>query len=154
MMTFKHFARLWCWNITTRFFTLFFPPLIDIFFVFCDLFIIKKSNFILASDLYDVQSFVEQRKTLLALEKEDEEERNKTIENLKTALRTQPMRWPKRLEQQINTLTSTLKTMADPKDEKQMNTLNYNSLCYRASVLRLHDYQVSIWCCTLPRRSK
>ena len=34
-----------------------------------------------------------QRKTLLALEKEDEEERNKTIESLKTALRTQPMRW-------------------------------------------------------------
>lgn len=33
-----------------------------------------------------------QRKTLLALEKEDEEERNKTIESLKTALRTQPMR--------------------------------------------------------------
>uniref|UniRef100_A0A3B3WVE2 Dishevelled associated activator of morphogenesis 1b n=1 Tax=Poecilia mexicana TaxID=48701 RepID=A0A3B3WVE2_9TELE len=31
------------------------------------------------------------RKTLLALEKEDEEERNKTIESLKTALRTQPM---------------------------------------------------------------
>lgn len=34
--------------------------------------------------------------------------------------------------------------MADPRDEKQMNTLNYNSLWYRASVLRLHDYQVSI----------
>lgn len=33
-----------------------------------------------------------QRKILLALEKEDEEERNKTIESLKTALRTQPMR--------------------------------------------------------------
>uniref|UniRef100_A0A7N6ATZ1 Dishevelled associated activator of morphogenesis 1b n=1 Tax=Anabas testudineus TaxID=64144 RepID=A0A7N6ATZ1_ANATE len=33
------------------------------------------------------------RKTLLALEKEDEEERNKTIESLKTALRTQPMRF-------------------------------------------------------------
>ncbi len=33
-----------------------------------------------------------QRKTLLALEKEEEEERNKTIESLKTALRTQPMR--------------------------------------------------------------
>lgn len=72
-------------------FTLFFFFLIEIF-VFCDLFIIKKINFILASDLYDVQSFAEQRKTLLALEKEDEEERNKTIENLKTALRTQPMR--------------------------------------------------------------
>lgn len=70
----------------------FFFSLIDICFVFCDLFIIKKINFILASDLYDVQSFAEQRKTLLALEKEDEEERNKTIENLKTALRTQPMR--------------------------------------------------------------
>lgn len=155
MMTFKHFARLWCWNITTRFLHFFFFFfLIDICFVFCDLFIIKKINFILASDLYDVQSFAEQRKTLLALEKEDEEERNKTIENLKTALRTQPMRWPKSLEQQINTLTSTLKTMADPRDEKQRNTLNYNSLWYRASVLRLHDYQVSIWCCTLPRRSK
>ncbi|XP_061668597.1 disheveled-associated activator of morphogenesis 1-like isoform X2 [Syngnathoides biaculeatus] len=33
------------------------------------------------------------RKTLLALENVDEEERNKTIENLKTALRTQPMRF-------------------------------------------------------------
>ncbi|XP_061126223.1 disheveled-associated activator of morphogenesis 1b isoform X4 [Syngnathus typhle] len=33
------------------------------------------------------------RKTLLALEKEDEEERNKTVESLKTALRTQPMRF-------------------------------------------------------------
>ncbi|KFO85170.1 Disheveled-associated activator of morphogenesis 1, partial [Buceros rhinoceros silvestris] len=32
------------------------------------------------------------RKTLIALEKEDEEERNKTIESLKTALRTKPMR--------------------------------------------------------------
>ncbi|CAB1331125.1 unnamed protein product, partial [Coregonus sp. 'balchen'] len=31
------------------------------------------------------------RKTLIALEMEDEEERNKTIESLKTALRTQPM---------------------------------------------------------------
>lgn len=39
--------------------------------------------------------FFDKRKTLLALEKEDEEERNKTIESLKTALRTQPMRWPK-----------------------------------------------------------
>ncbi|XP_044292470.1 disheveled-associated activator of morphogenesis 1 isoform X2 [Varanus komodoensis] len=33
------------------------------------------------------------RKSLLALEKEDEEERNKTIESLKTALRTKPMRF-------------------------------------------------------------
>lgn len=33
-----------------------------------------------------------QRKSLIALEKEDEEERNKTIESLKTALRTKPMR--------------------------------------------------------------
>ncbi|NWX18213.1 DAAM1 protein, partial [Aegotheles bennettii] len=32
------------------------------------------------------------RKSLIALEKEDEEERNKTIESLKTALRTKPMR--------------------------------------------------------------
>lgn len=37
-------------------------------------------------------AFTLQRKTLLALEKEEEEERNKTIESLKTALRTQPMR--------------------------------------------------------------
>jgi len=36
--------------------------------------------------------FILQRKTLLALEMEEEEERNKTIESLKTALRTQPMR--------------------------------------------------------------
>ncbi|XP_077443156.1 disheveled-associated activator of morphogenesis 1b isoform X1 [Stigmatopora argus] len=33
------------------------------------------------------------RTTLQALEKEDEEERNKTVESLKTALRTQPMRF-------------------------------------------------------------
>ncbi|XP_043930395.1 disheveled-associated activator of morphogenesis 1 isoform X2 [Protopterus annectens] len=33
------------------------------------------------------------RRTLLALEQEDEEERSKTIESLKTALRTQPMRF-------------------------------------------------------------
>ncbi|XP_043372066.1 disheveled-associated activator of morphogenesis 1 isoform X3 [Dermochelys coriacea] len=33
------------------------------------------------------------RKSLIALEKEDEEERNKTIESLKTALRTKPMRF-------------------------------------------------------------
>ncbi|NXE76491.1 DAAM1 protein, partial [Cochlearius cochlearius] len=32
------------------------------------------------------------RKSLIALEKEDEEDRNKTIESLKTALRTKPMR--------------------------------------------------------------
>ncbi|NXK12573.1 DAAM2 protein, partial [Herpetotheres cachinnans] len=32
------------------------------------------------------------RKSLIALEKEDEDERNKTIESLKTALRTKPMR--------------------------------------------------------------
>lgn len=39
-----------------------------------------------------VSVFVAQRTTLAALEKEDEQERNKTIESLKTALRTQPMR--------------------------------------------------------------
>ncbi|XP_063296134.1 disheveled-associated activator of morphogenesis 1 isoform X2 [Pelobates fuscus] len=33
------------------------------------------------------------RRTLLAMEKEDEDERNKTIESLKTALRTKPMRF-------------------------------------------------------------
>ncbi|XP_053922683.1 disheveled-associated activator of morphogenesis 1 isoform X2 [Cuculus canorus] len=33
------------------------------------------------------------RRSLIALEKEDEEERNKTIESLKTALRTKPMRF-------------------------------------------------------------
>ncbi|MEE6494065.1 hypothetical protein FKM82_017011 [Ascaphus truei] len=33
------------------------------------------------------------RRTLLALEKEEEDERNKTIESLKTALRTKPMRF-------------------------------------------------------------
>nr|XP_020658161.1 disheveled-associated activator of morphogenesis 1 isoform X2 [Pogona vitticeps] len=33
------------------------------------------------------------RKSLIALEKEDEEDRNKTIESLKTALRTKPMRF-------------------------------------------------------------
>lgn len=36
--------------------------------------------------------WLSQRKSLIALEKEDEEERNKTIESLKTALRTKPMR--------------------------------------------------------------
>lgn len=44
------------------------------------------------AQMFVVEFFAEQRKTLLALEKEDEEERNKTIESLKTALRTQPMR--------------------------------------------------------------
>ncbi|XP_055041669.2 disheveled-associated activator of morphogenesis 1b isoform X2 [Misgurnus anguillicaudatus] len=41
----------------------------------------------------DQLSSMAARKTLLALEKEEEEERNKTIESLKTALRTQPMRF-------------------------------------------------------------
>lgn len=96
-MTFKHFAHLCGAEILQPdFYTFlkvfFFFPLLTFLLFFYDPFIIKKINFILASDLYDVQSFVEQRKTLLALEKEDEEERNKTIENLKTALRTQPMR--------------------------------------------------------------
>uniref|UniRef100_A0A3Q2XPV9 Dishevelled associated activator of morphogenesis 1b n=1 Tax=Hippocampus comes TaxID=109280 RepID=A0A3Q2XPV9_HIPCM len=40
-----------------------------------------------------LNSMAAQRKTLAALEKEDEQERNKTIESLKTALRTQPMRF-------------------------------------------------------------
>ncbi|XP_065113238.1 disheveled-associated activator of morphogenesis 1b isoform X2 [Paramisgurnus dabryanus] len=41
----------------------------------------------------DQLSSMAARKTLLALENEEEEERNKTIESLKTALRTQPMRF-------------------------------------------------------------
>ncbi|XP_056619921.1 disheveled-associated activator of morphogenesis 1b isoform X1 [Triplophysa dalaica] len=41
----------------------------------------------------DQLSSMAARKTVLALEKEEEEERNKTIESLKTALRTQPMRF-------------------------------------------------------------
>lgn len=45
-----------------------------------------------ASSVSMASRFILQRKTLLALEKEEEEERNKTIESLKTALRTQPMR--------------------------------------------------------------
>ncbi|KAL4641813.1 disheveled-associated activator of morphogenesis 1-like isoform X1 [Arapaima gigas] len=41
----------------------------------------------------DLLNSMAARKSLIALEKEDEEERSKTIENLKTALRTQPMRF-------------------------------------------------------------
>jgi len=41
---------------------------------------------------FSFTSFLLQRKSLIALEKEEEEERNKTIESLKTALRTKPMR--------------------------------------------------------------
>jgi len=43
--------------------------------------------------IYLYVKYHHQRKSLLALDKEDEEERNKTIESLKTALRTQPMRY-------------------------------------------------------------
>lgn len=39
-----------------------------------------------------MEAFHSQRKTLLALEDEDEQGRHKIVEDLKTALRTQPMR--------------------------------------------------------------
>uniref|UniRef100_A0A8C7PGU5 Disheveled-associated activator of morphogenesis 1 n=1 Tax=Oncorhynchus mykiss TaxID=8022 RepID=A0A8C7PGU5_ONCMY len=64
------------------------------------------------------------RKTLLALEKEDEEERNKTIESLKTALRTQPMRFVTRFIDLdgLTCILNFLKTMDYETTESQIHT--------------------------------
>uniref|UniRef100_A0AAX7SFX6 Dishevelled associated activator of morphogenesis 1b n=1 Tax=Astatotilapia calliptera TaxID=8154 RepID=A0AAX7SFX6_ASTCA len=64
------------------------------------------------------------RKTLLALEKEDEEERNKTIENLKTALRTQPMRFVTRFIDLdgLTCILNFLKSMDYDTTESQIHT--------------------------------
>uniref|UniRef100_A0A3P8WZB3 Dishevelled associated activator of morphogenesis 1b n=1 Tax=Cynoglossus semilaevis TaxID=244447 RepID=A0A3P8WZB3_CYNSE len=64
------------------------------------------------------------RKTLLALEKEDEEERNKTIENLKTALRTQPMRFVTRFIDLdgLTCILNFLKSMDYETTESQIHT--------------------------------
>ncbi|KAJ0060838.1 hypothetical protein NL108_001693 [Boleophthalmus pectinirostris] len=64
------------------------------------------------------------RKTLLALEKEEEEERNKTIESLKTALRTQPMRFVTRFIDLdgLTCILNFLKTMDYETTESQIHT--------------------------------
>uniref|UniRef100_A0A8C1CC24 Dishevelled associated activator of morphogenesis 1a n=2 Tax=Cyprinus carpio TaxID=7962 RepID=A0A8C1CC24_CYPCA len=64
------------------------------------------------------------RKSLLALEKEDEEERNKTIESLKTALRTQPMRFVTRFIDLdgLTCILNFLKTMDYETTESQIHT--------------------------------
>uniref|UniRef100_A0A8C1I7T8 Dishevelled associated activator of morphogenesis 1a n=1 Tax=Cyprinus carpio TaxID=7962 RepID=A0A8C1I7T8_CYPCA len=63
-------------------------------------------------------------KSLLALEKEDEEERNKTIESLKTALRTQPMRFVTRFIDLdgLTCILNFLKTMDYETTESQIHT--------------------------------
>uniref|UniRef100_A0A8B9JM19 Disheveled-associated activator of morphogenesis 1 n=1 Tax=Astyanax mexicanus TaxID=7994 RepID=A0A8B9JM19_ASTMX len=64
------------------------------------------------------------RKTLLALEKEEEEERNKTIESLKTALRTQPMRFVTRFIDLdgLTCILNFLKSMDYETTESQIHT--------------------------------
>ncbi|XP_023668738.1 disheveled-associated activator of morphogenesis 1-like isoform X2 [Paramormyrops kingsleyae] len=64
------------------------------------------------------------RKTLLALDKEDEEERNKTIESLKTALRTQPMRFVTRFIDLdgLSCILNFLKSMDYETTESQIHT--------------------------------
>nr|XP_023681253.1 disheveled-associated activator of morphogenesis 1 isoform X1 [Paramormyrops kingsleyae] len=64
------------------------------------------------------------RKTLLALEKEEEEERNKTIESLKTALRTQPMRFVTRFINLdgLTCILNFLKSMDYETTESQIHT--------------------------------
>ncbi|XP_049614082.1 disheveled-associated activator of morphogenesis 1 isoform X1 [Syngnathus scovelli] len=64
------------------------------------------------------------RKTLLALEKEDEEERNKTVESLKTALRTQPMRFVTRFIDLdgLTCILNFLKSMDYETTESQIHT--------------------------------
>lgn len=64
------------------------------------------------------------RTTLLALEKEDEEERNKTIESLKTALRTQPMRFVTRFIDLdgLTCILNFLKSMDYDTTESQIHT--------------------------------
>uniref|UniRef100_A0A8C7MBH4 Dishevelled associated activator of morphosis 1 n=1 Tax=Oncorhynchus kisutch TaxID=8019 RepID=A0A8C7MBH4_ONCKI len=62
--------------------------------------------------------------TLIALEKEDEEERNKTIESLKTALRTQPMRFVTRFIDLdgLTCILNFLKSMDYDTTESQIHT--------------------------------
>ncbi|GAA6103695.1 disheveled-associated activator of morphogenesis 1b isoform X2 [Tachysurus ichikawai] len=69
-------------------------------------------------------AFTPQRKTLLALEKEEEEERNKTIESLKTALRTQPMRFVTRFIDLdgLTCILNFLKSMDYETTESQIHT--------------------------------
>ncbi|KAJ8290311.1 hypothetical protein GJAV_G00011290 [Gymnothorax javanicus] len=64
------------------------------------------------------------RRSLLALEKEDEEERNKTIEGLKTALRTQPMRFVTRFIDLdgLTCILNFLKSMDYDTTESQIHT--------------------------------
>ncbi|XP_056623580.1 disheveled-associated activator of morphogenesis 1 [Triplophysa dalaica] len=64
------------------------------------------------------------RKTLLALDKEDEEDRNKTIESLKTALRTQPMSFVTRFIDLdgLTCILNFLKTMDFETTESQIHT--------------------------------
>ncbi|KAF5898715.1 disheveled-associated activator of morphogenesis 1-like isoform X1, partial [Clarias magur] len=64
------------------------------------------------------------RKTFVALEKEDEEERNKSIEGLKTALRTQPMSFVTRFIDQdgLTCLLNYLKNMEYETSESQIHT--------------------------------
>uniref|UniRef100_A0A672QK38 Dishevelled associated activator of morphosis 1 n=1 Tax=Sinocyclocheilus grahami TaxID=75366 RepID=A0A672QK38_SINGR len=64
------------------------------------------------------------RKSLLTLEKEDEEERSKTIESLKTALRTQPMRFVTRFIDLdgLTCVLNFLKTMDYETTESQIHT--------------------------------
>uniref|UniRef100_A0AAR2KT09 Dishevelled associated activator of morphogenesis 1b n=1 Tax=Pygocentrus nattereri TaxID=42514 RepID=A0AAR2KT09_PYGNA len=64
------------------------------------------------------------RKTVLALEREDEEERNKTIESLKTALRTQPMRFVTRFIDLdgLTCILNFLKNMDYETTESQIHT--------------------------------
>uniref|UniRef100_A0A3P9JWG7 Dishevelled associated activator of morphogenesis 1b n=1 Tax=Oryzias latipes TaxID=8090 RepID=A0A3P9JWG7_ORYLA len=64
------------------------------------------------------------RITLLALEKEEEEDRNKTIENLKTALRTQPMRFVTRFIDLdgLTCILNFLKSMDYDTTESQIHT--------------------------------
>ncbi|XP_007473025.1 disheveled-associated activator of morphogenesis 1 isoform X1 [Monodelphis domestica] len=64
------------------------------------------------------------RKSLLVLEKEEEEERSKTIESLKTALRTKPMRFVTRFIDLdgLSCILNFLKTMDYETSESQIHT--------------------------------
>ncbi|XP_037596395.1 disheveled-associated activator of morphogenesis 1 [Cebus imitator] len=72
------------------------------------------------------------RKSLLALEKEEEEERSKTIESLKTALRTKPMRFVTRFIDLdgLSCILNFLKTM----DYTLINDLDKSTGRYRDEV--------------------
>ncbi|XP_040267235.1 disheveled-associated activator of morphogenesis 1 isoform X1 [Bufo bufo] len=64
------------------------------------------------------------RRTLLAMDKEDEEERNKSVESLKTALRTKPMRFVTRFIEMdgLTCILNFLKTMDYEIAESQIHT--------------------------------